>query len=143
MENKRIRYVDFIKGFAMLTVIFLHVHSGYNTDGKISEYLLKWITSFHMPLFFVCSGYFFKYEVKSYKKKITGKCKALLIPYIIWGILIGVLLVSIRAIVKGSSVDWGTLFWKIITLRQSFLACWFLKVLFRRVYVRILYSIYF
>ena len=134
MKNRDLS-LDILRGLGIFLMVFDHVGWG--------NIVHTYIQSFHMPLFFVCSGYFFKYEVKSYKKKITGKCKALLIPYIIWGILIGVLLVSIRAIVKGSSVDWGTLFWKIITLRQSFLACWFLKVLFRRVYVRILYSIYF
>ena len=51
-----------------------------------NEYLKNFIYSFHMPLFFLISGYFFKYsDNKSCFKKIF---KRLIIPYIITCIII-------------------------------------------------------
>ena len=59
-EKTRITWIDIVKGFAILTVVFLHTHNGYDTSGKAVFYINKWITSFHMALFFVFAGYFFK-----------------------------------------------------------------------------------
>lgn len=65
MGTKRETWLDGLKGFAILLVILGHVLSGYLDAGTFPEayygfyYLRTWIYSFHMPLFFVISGYTF------------------------------------------------------------------------------------
>lgn len=65
--TERIKYIDAAKGFAILLMIFGHM--------KIHN--LNWIIySFHMPLFFILSGFFFN-PIKS----VSKRAKSLLIPY--------------------------------------------------------------
>lgn len=78
--EKRIEYIDYAKGLAIVFVVFGHIFFGNN---KISI----WIYSFHIPLFFIISGYLLNYNVKPLKDSIIKKIKALLIPYISFSIL--------------------------------------------------------
>ena len=55
MGNKRIEYLDYVKGFGILLVILGHVYTGDN-------YIKIWLCSFHMPLFFIISGCLLKYN---------------------------------------------------------------------------------
>lgn len=65
MATKREGWLDSLKGFAILLVILGHVLSGYQDAGTFPEayssfyYIRTWIYSFHMPLFFVISGFTF------------------------------------------------------------------------------------
>ena len=80
MEDKRLDYLDYSKGIAIILVVLGHICSG----GNIKTY----IYSFHMPLFFITSGYLFNYSnVKSLKEFINKKAKAYLIPYITFSII--------------------------------------------------------
>lgn len=70
----RLDYMDIAKGIAILAVIVGHVYAPPTVIGKV-------IFSFHMPLFFVVSGYFIKdYSIK---KNFISSCRGLLIPYVI------------------------------------------------------------
>ena len=72
---KRLDYLDYSKGIAIILVVLGHICS----KGNIKTY----IYSFHMPLFFIISGYLFNYSnVKSFKEFINKKIKAYLIPYL-------------------------------------------------------------
>ena len=116
---KRIHYLDYAKGIAIILVVLGHIFS----EGNIKTY----IYSFHMPLFFIISGYLFNYSnVKSFKEFINKKIKAYLIPYVTFSIIniLGYYLLS------GLSL---------IVLRNNLLetikfcgigALWFLPVLF-------------
>ena len=61
----RLRWLDALKGWAILLVVFGHVLSGYLDAGTYPEayysfyHVRTWIYSFHMPLFFLISGYTF------------------------------------------------------------------------------------
>lgn len=65
MENKRIQWIDVLKGVTAIFVILGHVLLGYTNNNAFPEVqnLLQtinhWIYSFHMPLFMVISGFAF------------------------------------------------------------------------------------
>ncbi|GAA0640023.1 acyltransferase family protein [Bifidobacterium pullorum] len=60
MQAKRVRYFDIAKGIAILCVVL--GHSALIARGWVPSRLADWLTSFcfsfHMPLFFLLSGYF-------------------------------------------------------------------------------------
>ena len=71
----RIEWLDSLKGFAIFLVVVGHVVLGYLRAGIFPEY--QWslqlthdlIYSFHMPLFFLISGFLYKL---TWSKKNTG-----------------------------------------------------------------------
>lgn len=77
-NKKRIEYIDFFKGIGIILMIMGHVGFGSGFD--------YFIHSFHMPMFFLISGYLFNGS-GSFKKFIKKKSKQLLIPYIIFGLI--------------------------------------------------------
>ena len=82
IPKKRIAYIDVAKGIGILLVV-----AGHNDLALVSPYLHRWIYSFHMPLFFFLSGYFFKPAIPFgvlFKKRFN----TLLKPYIFTILLI-------------------------------------------------------
>ena len=87
----RIDWIDALKGFAILTVVIGHCITDSLSSQTFPECaaLLQMmgdaIYSFHMPLFFMISGYVF-YLTKSYRKWKT-KVLDFSIVYAIWSTL--------------------------------------------------------
>lgn len=77
--KKRIEYIDAIKGFGILLVMFNHC-------GLYNESISPIISAGYMPWFFILSGITFKN--KGTKNNIQLKCKRLLIPYFFYGIIL-------------------------------------------------------
>lgn len=85
-SNSRILWPDVLKSLAVFLVILGHVSSTYDSRGYSSPFAL-WIYSFHMPLFMMLSGMFFKYSLKKdFKTLLTDKSWLLLLPLLCWGI---------------------------------------------------------
>lgn len=84
MKKDRIAWVDILRGIAMLLIVYGHII--IHCD-KLSA-LNKYIVSFHIPIFFMISGFLF--SVKSsikYKDFIFKKFKRIMIPYFVFGFL--------------------------------------------------------
>lgn len=90
MKKERIEWVDVSKGIGIILVIISHcVYLG--------NFAHNWIFSFHMPLFFILSGIFFRKA--SMLQVIKKKFQQLIIPYIVFciiGLLITLLIPSLR-----------------------------------------------
>lgn len=114
--KQRDKSIDIAKGIGIILVVYGHMVC------PIKEEILL----FHMPLFFLLSGYFFssKDSVKDFLRK---KSKALLVPFVLFYIL-SFLYMVISKILKGES------FISYILSFQSFVApnppLWFLLSLF-------------
>lgn len=83
---KRILYIDSLRGFGILLVVLGHILPNLFTDIEPYPNTNIWINSFHMPLFFVISGYFI-YNQKDYTinytiTQIYKKTIQLLLPYL-------------------------------------------------------------
>ncbi len=80
-EKKRIEWIDVAKGYGIILVVLGHCFN----KGTI---LHNWIFSFHMPLFFLLSGYCFRLEkYTTVRELLKDKFSSLLVPYIkFWGI---------------------------------------------------------
>lgn len=64
MKGKRIKYMDMAKGIGIILIVICH--------NPINDVLNDWFFSFHVPLFFIVSGFFMKegFSSKSFKKDI-------------------------------------------------------------------------
>lgn len=83
MTKQRIAYLDMAKGIGIILVVI--GHSTY-----ASADLIKWITSFHMPLFFIVSGmliFHTQEERGQGKETIIKKAKSIMLPYLSFSIL--------------------------------------------------------
>ena len=80
--KNRIEWIDYSKGILIILVIAGHAIPEFDLH---LDYLAHFIYSFHMPAFFILSGYLFRYKkdinTVEFAKK---KAKQLLIPYIIF-----------------------------------------------------------
>ncbi|MDK1081250.1 MAG: acyltransferase family protein [Anaerolineae bacterium] len=88
IDSKRIGYIDIAKGIGILLVVLAH-----SDLALISAYLHKFIYSFHVPLFFFLSGYFFNAEVPL-QLFIKKRFNAILKPYLFTILLIYLAFVS-------------------------------------------------
>lgn len=85
MEEKRLDYLDMLKGIGIVLVVLGHTPT-------LSEGIRIWLISFHMPLFFIVSGilFAFKDSAKEQFRPYLGKrFKSTMIPYF-WFSLINI-----------------------------------------------------
>ena len=78
--------IDTLKGIAIFLVVLGHSIIYFPIDlhmNSICDFIFRWLSSVHMPLFFVVSGYCYSYG-GDYKKYLVKKLKRLLIPYFIF-----------------------------------------------------------
>lgn len=118
---KRLNYLDFIKGIGIILVIVGHIPSVEKSP------LGLWIYSFHVPLFFIVSGYLI--EHMNEKFNIYKKIKSLLYPYIVFSvlsILFGLFLQTIKGV---QLIDIQTSIIKTLTF-EGYSTLWFLPTLF-------------
>lgn len=77
MEKKRLDYLDMVKGIGIFFVVLGHMED-------ISTVTRVWISSFHMPLFFIVSGLLMavKNEAQAdIKVTLNKKWRGIMIPY--------------------------------------------------------------
>lgn len=127
--KKRLDYLDFTKGFAIILMLFAHTMAEAN-------YIHRWIFSFHMPIFFIVSGLimFEKYGKKDIslidiKCLIKKRAFQLGIPYVVWGLTL-TLFYTVLGIISKSPIHFWNYILKLLSLNGIdslwFLPCYFL-----------------
>ena len=84
MPRKRLTYLDMAKGIGIFLVILGHIE-------YIREDTLKWISSFHMPLFFVIGGilaYEKRKEGRPFFSALAARARGTLVPYAAFTIML-------------------------------------------------------
>lgn len=79
-KKERMHYLDLLKGIGIVLVVLGH--------NSFHDYVMQAIYFFHMPLFFVISGFLDKLEGVSFGDYFRKKMKRLMYPYITFGVLI-------------------------------------------------------
>ncbi len=75
IKQKRIKWIDIARGIAIIAVIVGHSLGKY-FPGKFANFIF----AFHMPIFFILSGYLYHYQSK--RKLLKKTFLNLLVPYI-------------------------------------------------------------
>ena len=114
--NSRSKYMDMAKGIGIFAVIVAHIGVG-----KIGI----WLYSFHLPLFFIISGYFFQFQ-ENFICFIKKKSKGYLVPYIGCAIII-----ALFDFIRGRGSNYIFVYSLIrFGFQRRYTTLWFLATLF-------------
>lgn len=87
MENRNVIF-DAIKALAIWLVVLGHCIQYLSGLDFWNDRWFQFIYSFHMPLFFMVSGFFFASSTKlTIWEFLRKKCLTLLLPCFVWGIV--------------------------------------------------------
>ncbi len=107
--KQRETWIDALKGFAALTVVSGHIVSGYleaasfEAQRDILISVFNAVYAFHMPLFFMISGFLFSLsyidgEGAPRKSRVTLQIGNIAVIYVVWSLLLG----SLKMLFSGS-----------------------------------------
>lgn len=91
-KKERVLYIDVSKGLGIIFVVLIHIIFTSDKFKNLSD-VRNYIYSFHMPLFFIISGYclYWKYhdvqQVMELKNTIYRLCIKFLPCYLLWSVL--------------------------------------------------------
>lgn len=90
-KRSRIDFINILQVIGPIFVILGHSLNGIDVKGPWFVFSKEWIYIFHMPFFFVISGFLLSkngwLKGESYGCFIWKKCIKLIIPYFVWNIL--------------------------------------------------------
>jgi len=80
--------IDAIRVGGICAVIFGHVYAGALTH--------QWVYSWHVPLFFVLTGYLWK-PGRTIGKELSIRTRALMVPYVSWFVVVSLIVLAVPA----------------------------------------------
>ena len=116
METKRVQWLDIAKGITILLMVLGHT----SIPMKFSNFIF----SFHMPLFFIASGWCSNWTKKSFGRYILAKTHSLLVPFWVYSFI--VLLIAHFSLGNNNEITFANL----ITKGWLGYPLWFVPVLF-------------
>lgn len=138
----RIQFIDVLKGFAIFLVLWGHVI--YR-----SSPVFAFIYSFHMPLFFLISGFFFQSTLRlSPREFLYKKGMQLFYPWLLWCVLLGIYHFIHLRLYEVNFLQAGILlfnryFWFLKSLFLSYVIVYFACRLFKKTVWAVAVSIVF
>lgn len=125
-NSERLEWVDILKGLGILTVVWGH-------SGSQSAFYMFW---FHMPLFFLISGFLYRFKPQqTWSAYVQKKIKHLLVPYLFYLLLLTLMMMGV-SFWKAEPVwqplveNWKALFWGGSLLEGVYATFWFTTCLF-------------
>jgi fucose 4-O-acetylase-like acetyltransferase len=95
--QKRVGWVDHAKGIGIFLVVLGHVLNGLQDASILShsvydDFVVRFIYSFHMPLFFFIAGLFVQRSAnRSISRFFLDKLSVIVYPYFVWSFLQGLI----------------------------------------------------
>jgi fucose 4-O-acetylase-like acetyltransferase len=131
LSKKRIEFIDALKGFAIFAVLWGHSLQYLKNDYDFFHNpMFEFFYSFHMALFFLISGFFFRPSLNlNIKEYLVKKSLQLLLPCLVWAVIFFLMGYSVE-IAKGNGdyfSDWLEILKKIFINAYGI---WFLRELF-------------
>lgn len=95
MTQQRYNWVDWAKAIAIYAVVLGHITN--STNPYWVQYISRIGCIFHLPVFFFISGYLFIIKEDSFWEFTKKSAQMLLIPYIFFNIVSGIVLYRLQA----------------------------------------------
>ena len=135
MGKERIKWIDSLKGFAIITVVIGHVADGYLSSDMFSDYqgimniIYELIYAFHMPLFFLVSGYVFWQAYYKDGKEDKKRCNLQILNLSILYIVFSVILWAFKFVLSGNVNTTVTVTDLLMIVIKPIAPFWYLYVL--------------
>ena len=134
LDKKRLEWVDYLRGIAIVLVVYRHALLGIERSNTVVPHFLNDANmifySFRMPLFFLLSGIFISRSLlkRSFSQMLGIKFDKLLYPYLIWSFIQITLQIMLSGITnsKRGLIDYTYIFYQPRHLDQF----WYLAALF-------------
>lgn len=78
--TNRMQWLDVAKGITIILMVFGHT--------SIPKFVSDFIWAFHMPLFFIASGWCTNWKREGVCKFITKKANSLLLPFVVYSVIV-------------------------------------------------------
>lgn len=137
MADKKITYISLLQIIGPLFVVLGHIANNGFISSESAWWIFSkdWIYIFHMPLFFMVSGYLLSYKGylrnRTYGQFMIGKVKRLLVPYLIINSLVWLAMLAWQIIQGNVSLTITEILLGFIKPRTNALTyLWFLFALF-------------
>jgi fucose 4-O-acetylase-like acetyltransferase len=142
LEKNRYPWVDYLKGIAILLVVYRHVLIGIERSQVEVPVVLADANmifySFRMPLFFILSGLFINSSIakRTLKKLAWLKFETLLYPYLVWAFIQVSLQIALSGITNSNRTleDYSFILYQPRNLDQF----WYLPALFNTTMIYLL-----
>lgn len=72
--NKRFENFDYLRGFAMIGVVLIHITAPLVSSGDLWSWLFNQLSRFAVPVFFLLSGILFMYFTIIYSQYLQKVC---------------------------------------------------------------------
>ena len=132
-QPSRDQWVDAIRGFGILLVTIGHTWRGLESSGLIPDFGLfqavdMRIYAFHMPLFFLVSGFYLPRVLgaRTWTRFATSRIERLLWPLLVWTYVFFLFRIAAGSLANTQS-NWSSFPWFPLPPREQF---WFLWALF-------------
>ena len=114
MEQNRFEWLDMAKGIAIILMVLGH--------SSIPDRLSNFIFAFHMPLFFIASGWCTNWTKDNYGAFVLKKLRTLGIPFLVYSVAV----ILIAWVAGYQRIEWSG----VLTKGWEGYALWFVPVLF-------------
>lgn len=117
----RLDYIDAMRGFTMLLVIYCHLTGAVAAYCNVEDYLSTCIARIRMPLFFCISGFFAyaEYDLITFKKRIKNRFFLQLWPTVV--VFLSFCLITGHSIITKIYDPWKAGYWFTYTLVMVFI----------------------
>lgn len=96
---ERKKFLDYAKGLGILLIMFAHSSQYFPAMEQVNEF----VCSFHVPIFFVASGYLAYYKKNTFNFK--KRARVLLVPYVVYSVFNSVLKIVVLALTHSLTKD--------------------------------------
>lgn len=148
MNQSKLNWIDSLKGLGVIIIIIGHIL--YNSQMTL---LLKMIYSFHVPLFFILSGFLDNRHKHSLPNYLNRRIKRIIFPYVVFVIISIPLMyylinrgISFDEIMKGivyfdSRIIFNEPLWYLFVLTEIYFVNAIININSRKLYVKITISV--
>ena len=146
LNKSRLYWVDYLKGIAIVLVVYRHSLLGIGASGQPTPDYLESANmiffSFRMPLFFMLSGIFASLSLRkrSVRQYVSSKFETLMYPYFIWVFIQITLQIFLSDFTNSNRglIDYTYIFYQPRNLDQF----WYLPALFNAAVIYVLIKKY-
>ena len=139
IKKERIQYIDALRGFTMLLVVFAHVETFSFQYMDSATFLGEFFKLFRMPLFFFISGFITYRQEGEWTLKQTGilvakKLRIQLLPTLIFGLLYTYICLN-QDFVYFFTLIYKAGYWFTIALLEMFLMYYIIRLICEKIRV--------